>query len=175
LNGESNLKNKDILIELLHDADDFARFKGVSCPPIYFLGGSGCILGDYVDRGTLDLDFVDMDYDASVGKIFRLFDRFDMLDRYVTPIADGFEERAKVLTGFTTLKFYTLCKEDIIVSKLGRYAEKDQEDIAILMYDCDKKLLNQLINNIIDKENFSNRVKVEFTKNSNLLKEKYNV
>ena len=169
------MKNKDILMELLHDADEFASFKKIECPPIYFLGGSGCILADYLCRATLDLDFVDINYDASVGKIFRLFDRFDMLDVYVTPIAKGFENRAIELKGFNYLKFYALSKEDIIVSKLGRYSEKDQEDISILIVDCDRILLRELIESVISKENFSKRIKEKFIENSNLLKELYNV
>ena len=169
------LKNKDILLELLHDADDFAYYKKIACPPIYFLGGSGCILGDYLDRGTLDLDFVDINYNSSVGKIFRLFDRFDMLDVYVTPVADGFEKRAVPIDGFNYLEFYTLSKEDIIVSKLGRFSIKDQEDISILISSCDINLLVKLIESIISKEDFSQRVKEKFINNSKLLKELYNV
>lgn len=169
------MKNKDILLELLHDADDFANFKKINCLPIYFLGGSACILGDYLERGTLDFDFVDLNYDSSAGKIFRLLDRFDMLDTYVTPVADGFEERAIKLHGFAYLEFYTLSKEDIIVSKLGRFSEKDQEDIKKIIQSCDKIILNKLINTIINKENFSNIVKYEFIKNVKLFKEQYNV
>ncbi|MGB3367913.1 MAG: DUF6036 family nucleotidyltransferase [Acidaminobacteraceae bacterium] len=169
------LKNRELLIELLHDADEFANFKKIICPPIYFLGGSGCVLGNYLERATLDLDFVDIDYDASVGKVFRLFDRFDMLDTYVTPVADGFEKRAKVIEGFSYLKFYTLSKEDIIVSKLGRYSDKDKEDIDELIKDCDKELLENLIASIIDKENFSERIKEEFKKNVKKVMEKYYV
>lgn len=41
-----SLKNRELLIELLQDADDFATLKKVNCLPIYFLGGSGCILGN---------------------------------------------------------------------------------------------------------------------------------
>ncbi len=119
-----DLKNREILLELLHDADDFATLKKIECPPLYFLGGSGCILGEYLDRATFDLDFIDINYSASAGKVFRLFDRFDMLDLYVTTVAENFEERALSLSGFDTLKFYVLSKEDIIVSKLGRYSEK---------------------------------------------------
>lgn len=126
-------------------------------------------------RDADDLDFVDINYHSSVGKIFRLFDRFDMLDLYVTPVAKGFEERAKPLEGFKILNYFVLSKEDIIISKLGRYAEKDQEDIAVLVRECDHALLNTLIKNVIDQENFSERVKVEFVKNSCKFKEKYNV
>lgn len=75
-----------------------------------------------------------------------------MLDIYVTPIANGFEKRAIKLKGFSYLNFYALSKEDIIVSKLGRYSEKDQEDISILIVDCDKILLNKLITVLSQKK-----------------------
>jgi len=170
-----DLKNREILLELLHDADDFATLKQIKCPPIYFLGGSGCILGNYFDRATFDLDFIDINYSASAGKVFRLFDRFDMLDLYVTPVAEGFEKRAIGLDGFNTLNYFVLSKEDIIVSKLGRYSEKDQEDIETLMKESDITVLIELINNVLNREDFSERIKIEFEKNSNHLREKYNV
>ncbi len=31
-------KNRDILLELLQDMEDFARMKNEKCPPIYLLG-----------------------------------------------------------------------------------------------------------------------------------------
>lgn len=169
------MKNRDLLLELLHDAEDFARMKNIECPPVYILGGSGCILGGYLDRGTLDIDFIDLSYDASVGRVFRLFDRFDMLDLYVTPVADDFEARAVKIEGFHYLSFYALSKEDIIVSKLGRYSDKDREDIGLLIMDCDKQLLNKLIENILSKENFSNRIRSEVQKNWLDLKGRYHV
>ncbi|BEP29544.1 DUF6036 family nucleotidyltransferase [Helicovermis profundi] len=169
------LKNKDILLELLHDADDFAFLKKIKCPPIYILGGSGCILGDYLTRATLDIDFIDINYDASVGKIFRLFDRFDMLDTYVTPISTDFEKRSKFIDGFSYLKFYILSREDIIVSKLARYSIKDKEDIKELIKEADYKILNELIQNVINRKDFSKRIQMEFKKNSLKFKEKFNV
>ncbi len=170
-----DLKNREILLELLHDADDFATLKKIECPPLYFLGGSGCILGEYLDRATFDLDFIDINYSASAGKVFRLFDRFDMLDLYVTTVAENFEERALSLSGFDTLKFYVLSKEDIIVSKLGRYSEKDREDISTLIKDSKKDLLVQLISNVVNRQDLSDRIKQEFIKNSQLLRDDYNV
>lgn len=170
-----DLKNREILLELLHDADDFATFKKIKCPPLYFLGGSGCILGEYLDRATFDLDFIDINYNASAGKVFRLFDRFDMLDLYVTTVAENFEKRASRLSGFNTLEFYVLSKEDIIVSKLGRYSDKDKEDISILIKDSNKELLNKLIKNVANRLDLSDRIKQEFIKNSQLLKDEFNV
>ncbi len=170
-----SLKNRELLLELIKDADDFATFKNIKCTPIYLLGGSACILGNYLDRATFDLDFIDINYEASVGKVFRLFDRFDMLDIYVTPIADDYEERVFKLEGFTTLEYYVLSREDIIVSKLGRFSEKDREDIAILIEECNCQLLDKLIKNVIERDDFSERIKIEFLKNSELLRKRYNV
>ncbi|MBS7528848.1 hypothetical protein KHM83_19455 [Fusibacter paucivorans] len=168
-------KNREVLLTLLHDADEYATFKKIDCPPIYLLGGSGCILGDYLDRATLDIDFIDINYSSTVGKVFRLFDRFDMLDTYVTPIADGYEQRAKLLEGFTTLRYYVLSAEDIIVSKLGRYSVKDQDDINHLIEKSDIEIISSLIANVISRKDFSERVKQAFVMNSRLFREKYNV
>jgi hypothetical protein len=169
------LKNRDILMELLQDANDFAKMKQIECPPIYLMGGSGCILGNYLERATTDIDLIDMGYLASVGKVFRLFDTFDMLDLYVTPIADGFEARAIVLEGFDRLQFYILSVEDMIVSKLGRYSEKDQEDISRLVTQSNYELLNSLIRNVSSRENFSDRVRTHFIENAEQFKVLYHV
>ena len=42
-----NSKNRELLMELLKDADDYAEFKKIECPPIYLLGGSGCRITSY--------------------------------------------------------------------------------------------------------------------------------
>ena len=34
-----NTKNKEILYQILHDIEDFAKMKNIDCPPIYLLGG----------------------------------------------------------------------------------------------------------------------------------------
>ncbi len=107
--------------------------------------------------------------------MFRLFDRFEILDLYVTPIAECFEERKIELSGFKTIEVYVLSKEDIIVSKLGRYSEKDKEDISALIKDSDKILIAKLIKNVESRDDFSERVKHEFMKNSKLLRAEYNV
>lgn len=98
-----------------------------------------------------------------------------MLDLYVTPIAEEYEKRSIPITGFKTLKFFVLSKEDIIVSKLGRYSEKDKADIEILIKKCNLTLLDELIENVVNRKNFSNRIKEEFIKNSNLIRKIYNV
>jgi hypothetical protein len=41
-------KNREILFEILHDMEDFAQLKNIDYPPIYLLGGSGCIVAGYL-------------------------------------------------------------------------------------------------------------------------------
>jgi len=83
-------KTKDILLELFQDMEDFSAMKKIKYPPIYLLGGSGCIIVGYLDRATTDVDFLDMNYNANIG---RILDRFDMLDIYLMTITLDFEER----------------------------------------------------------------------------------
>jgi hypothetical protein len=165
------MKNKQVLLEYLHDMDDFAELKGMECPPIYLLGGSGCILGDYIDRATTDFDLVDMNYKSTAGRLFKMLERFDLLDLYVTPLAPEFEKRAIMLNGFKILKIFILSKEDIIVSKLSRFSEKDIDDIKQLISSSDKGLVSNLIDKVSSRIDFSERVKSIFIKNSKAFKE----
>lgn len=169
------MKNKHILLEYLHDMDEFAEFKKINCPPIYLLGGSGCILGGYIDRATTDFDLIDMDYPSQTGRLFKMLERFDLLDLFVTPLAPNFDKRSIKLEGFRIIDIYVLSKEDIIVSKLSRYSEKDYEDIKVLFETSDKELVLTLISEVISRTDFSEKVKNAFIKNSSLFKETFYV
>ena len=165
-----NLIDFDTLLEILDADERLINFEKSICTR-----DLSKMLQDSRKDSAFDIDFVDINYDASVGRVFRLFDRFDMLDRFVTPIADGFENRAIKIDGFIHLEYYVLSKEDIIISKLGRYSEKDIEDITLIVKNTNKALLNELIENLISKDDFSERVKEEFMKNSKKFKERFNV
>ncbi len=167
--------NKQLLLELLSDVDDYAQYKQIDCPAIYLLGGSACILGDYVDRATLDIDFIDLSYDASKGKLFRLFGRFDMLDFYTTTLSEDYQTRAQKLPGYNKLDFYILSPEDIIVSKLARYSAVDREDIAQLMDYSNRDLIKLLIGKVLARQNMSEKVREAFVEHSRLFAEQYNV
>ncbi|WP_026895220.1 DUF6036 family nucleotidyltransferase [Clostridiisalibacter paucivorans] len=166
-------KNREILFELLKDMENFADMKNIKYPPIYLLGGSGCIIAGYLDRATTDIDFIDMDYEATIGKLFRVLDRFDMLDTYLTTVPLDFKNRVIKIKDFKNI--YVLSKEDIIVSKIGRYSEKDIEDISILIKSSDKELIAKLINSVKNREDMSERVKKVFIKNTLLFKERFYV
>ena len=70
---------------------------------------------------------------------------------------------------------YVLSREDIILSKIGRYSEIDIEDISIMIGDVDKNLLSGLIDMVITRKNMSDRVKQVFVKNIGLFRERFNV
>lgn len=166
-------KNREILLEILQDMDDFAKMKSIDYPPIYLLGGSGCIVAGYLDRATTDIDFLDMGYTASIGRLFRLFDRFDMLDMYLTTIPLDFKKRAIKMKDFKNI--FVLSKEDIIVSKLGRYSKKDIEDISILINDVNKDMVLELIDAVKNRKDISKRVIEVFSENVIKFKERFYV
>ncbi len=166
-------KNKEILNQLLMDMEDFAKLKNIDYPPIYLLGGSGCILSGYLTRATTDIDILDMDYDARAGRLLRILDRYDMLDIYLTTIPMDFEKRVLRLDGFKNL--FVLSREDIILSKLGRYSPIDIEDISKLIGHSDKKLVGALIQSVITRKNISTRVKNVFMENVKNFKERFDV
>lgn len=150
-------KNKRILLEMLRDMEDFARLKGIECPAIYLIGGAGCIIAGYLERATVDFDFIDINYPAEAGRLFKILDRFDMLDLYVTPVAPEFEKRAIKIEGFDSV--YVLSREDI----------------KKLMTGTDKEKLKKLIELVINRKDFSPVVKYRFIKNVKDFEEEYNV
>lgn len=166
-------KSKEILAQLLKDMDDFARMKGLDYPPIYLLGGSGCIVAGYLDRATTDMDLLDMEYGANVGRLLRMLDKYDLLDLYLTTIPEDFKERAVKIEEYKNI--YVLSREDIILSKVGRYSDKDIEDISILIKQADKVILSNLIVKVLNRNNISERVKKAFTGNLKLFRERFDV
>ncbi|MDD5603761.1 MAG: DUF6036 family nucleotidyltransferase [Eubacteriales bacterium] len=168
-----NRKTRDILMQILDDMDSFAAMKDLKYPPLYLLGGSGCIIAGYLDRATTDMDLLDMDYTAGIGRLFRILEKYDLLDLYLTTIPEDFKKRAVKIEGYHNI--YVLSREDIILSKVGRYSEKDIEDISIMMADSDKNLLREMIAAVLNRENISPRIKNVFIQNLSLFRERYDV
>jgi hypothetical protein len=166
-------KNRDRLLEIIQDMDDFAKMKNIDYPPFYILGGSGCIIAGYLDRGTTDFDLLDMGYSSEMGRLLRILEKIDLLDLYLTTIPEDFKDRAVKIEGLKNV--YVLSREDIILSKIGRYSAKDIEDISAMMEETDVALLKELIKRVADRKNISERVKEEFFNNLMKFREKFNV
>ena len=133
------------------------------------------ILGEYTTRATLDIDFVDLGYPAKYGKVFVLLRDYDMLEYQSTILSPNYKERATKLEEFKYINVYILSKEDVAVSKIIRLAEKDIEDLNQIIPKCDKKILNNVIEEVLNREDLFDSKKNEFVKKLKTFREKYNV
>lgn len=166
---------REQLEEKIFEMEKVAQFFNIEPFDIYFLGGSGCILGGYSDRATRDFDFIDLNYSSTLGKVFVHLRDFDMLEYESTLISPNYKTRAVRLDKFKYLNIYVLSIEDIIVSKIIRLEEKDIEDIDILIHKADKKLINTIIDEVLAREDLFESKKREFKRKLKLFKERYNV
>jgi len=166
---------RDNLIEVLHEMEEVTKLFKLEPFDIYIIGGGACILGDYTTRATLDIDFVDLGYPAKYGKVFVLLRDYDMLEYQSTILSPTYKERAIKLEEFKYINVYILSKEDIVVSKIIRLAQKDIEDLNQIVSNCDKTLLNNIIKEILEREDLFESKKKEFEKKLKIFKEMYDV
>lgn len=169
------LGNYQAMITVIEDMEKIAQTLNISSFPIYFLGGSACILGQYSDRATRDFDFVDLNYSSHYGKVLRYLNDFDMLEYESTLLAPTYRERAKKLEQFKFLEVYVLAREDIIVSKIIRMEPKDIEDIDLLIKESNKELIKKIIYEVLQRVDLFESKKEAFFKNLPAFMEKYHV
>ena len=166
---------RDNLIEVLHEMEEVTKLFKLEPFDIYIIGGSACILGEYTTRATLDVDFVDLGYPSKYGKVFVLLRDYDMLEYQSTLLAPTYKERAIKLKEFVYINVYILSKEDVAISKIIRLAEKDIEDLNQIIPKCDKKVLNSIIEEILNREDLFESKKAEFINKLKIFRERYNV
>lgn len=166
---------KDNLLEILHEMEDVTKLFKLEPFEIYIIGGSACILGEYTTRATLDIDFVDLGYPSKYGKVFTLLRDYDMLEFQSTILSPNYKKRAMKLEEFKYINVYVLSKEDIAVSKIIRLANKDIEDLDEIIPKCNKKLLNMIIYEVLNREDLFESKRNEFIKKLEIFRERYNV
>lgn len=166
---------KDNLIEVLHEMEEVTKLFKLEPFDIYLMGGSACMLGEYTTRATMDVDFVDLGYPAKYGKVFVLLRDYDMLEYESTLLSPTYKERAIKLEEFIYINVYILSKEDVAISKIIRLAEKDIEDLNQIIPNCNKKVLNEIIDEILSRDDLFESKKNEFIKKLKIFREKYNV
>ena len=166
---------KDNLMEVLHEMEEVTKLFKLEPFDIYIIGGSACILGEYTTRATLDVDFVDLGYPAKYGKVFVLLRDYDMLEYQSTILSPTYKERAIQLEEFQYIHVYILSREDVAISKVIRLAEKDIEDLDQIIPNCDKNVLNNIIDEILNREDLFESKKKEFERKLKLFKEQYHV
>ena len=166
---------KDNLVEVLHEMEEVTKLFKLQPFDIYIIGGGACILGEYTTRATLDIDFVDLGYPAKYGKVFTLLRDYDMLEYQSTILSPKYKERATKLKEFKYINVYILSKEDVAVSKIIRLAQKDIEDLDQIIPNCNKKILNDIIQEVLNREDLFESKKQEFERKLKIFREKYNV
>lgn len=166
---------RDNLIEVLHEMEEVTKLFKLEPFDIYIIGGSACMLGEYTTRATLDVDFVDLGYPAKYGKVFVLLRDYDMLEYESTILSPTYKERAAKLKEFKYINVYILSKEDVAISKIIRLAPKDLEDLEQIIPNCNKEILNNIINEVINREDLFESKKSEFIRKLEIFREKYNV
>lgn len=167
--------NYQRMVEDLKLIEKLAQMFEIEPFPIYFIGGSACILGKYYERATLDYDFIDIGYPSKLGKVFRYLSDYDILEYESTTIPSTFKDRAIKLQSFNYLDIYIVSREDIIVSKIVRLSQKDIEDIDVLIKDSSKELINELIQDVLGRQDLFQSKKDAFLNNLSTFEERYNV
>lgn len=166
---------KDNLIEVIHEMEEVTKLFKLEPFDIYIIGGGACILGEYTTRATLDIDFVDLGYPSKYGKVFALLRDYDMLEYQSTVLSPTYKERAIKLEEFKYINVYILSREDIVISKIIRLANKDIEDLNEIIPYCNKQLLRTIIEETLNREDLFESKKTEFERKLKIFKEKYNV
>lgn len=166
---------RDNLIEVIHEMEEVTKLFKLEPFDIYIIGGSACVLGKYTNRATLDIDFIDLGYPSKYGKAFSILRDYDMLEYESTILSPTYKQRAIKLNEFKYINVFILSIEDVAVSKIIRLSEKDIEDLNQIVPKCDKEVLNNIINEIIDRKDLFESKKLEFIKKIKIFKEKYNV
>ena len=166
---------KHQLEERILEMEKVAQVFNIDPFEIYFLGGAACILGNYTDRATRDFDFIDLGYPSKLGTVFVQLRDFDMLEYKSTLISPKYKERAIKLDKFKYINVYLLSPEDIIVSKIIRLETKDIEDIDRLIKVANKDLINQIIDEVLIRDDLFESKKEEFIKQLKKFKVKYHV
>lgn len=166
---------RDNFIEVLHEMEEVTKLFKLEPFDIYIIGGGACMLGEYTTRATIDIDFVDLGYPAKYGKVFVLLRDYDMLEYQSTLLSPSYKERAIKLEEFKYINVYILSKEDIAISKIIRLAPKDIEDLDQIIPKCNKEILNNIIDEILNREDLFDSKKDEFIKKLEIFREKYHV
>lgn len=166
---------KDNIIEVLHEMEEVTKLFKLEPFDIYIIGGSACILGAYTTRATIDVDFIDLGYPSKYGKVFAMLRDYDMLEYESTILSPNYKERAIKLEEFQYINVYILSKEDVAVSKIIRLADKDIEDLEQIIPKCNKKTLNKIIEEILNRDDLFESKKDGFKENLKIFREKYNV
>lgn len=134
---------------------------------LHLLGGAACVLGGHIERSTVDFDFIDTSVPAEYGRILNILRYFHIVEWYYLPVTYSYVNRLEYAfkSEFKNIKVGILSKEDLIISKLGRFSIRDAEDIDKLMENADRALLSKIYNEVLERKDLDEKVKQIVTAN----------
>lgn len=121
--NKTELKKR--MIELDNMVSELYPSKSFEC---VIVGGGALLIHNRIARGTLDVDVLAVS--KEVEEIFESFDFNTRVKSLIDCFPYNYEDRLELIQLETKcIRYYTPCIEDLIVSKLYAYREKDIEDI----------------------------------------------
>ena len=143
------IDGQEELIEFLMEIDNRVRkVKPKGKINIFVFGGAAAVLGYGTPRGTMDLD-VHLEYKAIELKLLEWAGPESELEKKygiylqsanltLMAMAPDWTRRSKEIlkNTFQILRVLALGKEDLILSKLSRYNDRDRFDIQFIIENC---------------------------------------
>ncbi|MCC8058502.1 DUF6036 family nucleotidyltransferase [Cloacibacillus sp.] len=122
---------KDDILKRLDDLDELLSLNDTHNDDLLMaiiVGGAAMLVMGYIDRATKDIDFIEVSREAE--KFLPDFDINTNAAAYLSSFPDDYEERLKPLpVGGRKIRYYAASLEDIVISKINSYRDKDMEDI----------------------------------------------
>lgn len=155
------------LITQLKQIEYLSERLGIKCPPLYVIGGAAGILNNKLSRTTDDLDFIDMDYPAKIGRLLRHIEKYDFVEKEYIPLHPEYKKRATRMNEITKIPVYILSPEDIVLLKLARLTDIDLIDIKELLKGTDIDSIDSLVREVLlinQNQGLKNRVLENYIK-----------
>lgn len=121
--NKKELENR--MIELDRIVHELYPGKNFEC---VIVGGGALLIHNRISRGTLDVDVLNAS--KEVEEIFASFDFNTRVKSLIDCFPHNYEDRIELIKLDTKcIRYYTPCIEDLIVSKLYAFRDKDIEDL----------------------------------------------
>lgn len=130
------------------------------------VGGGALILMGFISRATQDIDVIHF----TPAELLRLMSKYDInanVSAHLDCFPEDYYKRAKQIEIPTQkIVFYTLSLEDLVISKLNSYRDKDIKDISEprVLKDLNWNTLDQLAQEM-EESLISERLRSEFKHN----------
>lgn len=122
--------NRDEMISRLKELDEEASllFDSSERIRLVIVGGGALVLMEYLSRSTHDIDVLSVP--SHLHGLLKHYDINSDVQAYINNFPYNYEDRIKKLDIDTkVIDFYTASLEDVVITKLCSYREKDQQDI----------------------------------------------